>query len=630
MIDRPTLEQCRAWRDALCGEWNQEEGFDARQEEQENLYFQNFELVQPEGTLAVKTGSAPADCDGAIDAIVPPSVQVHVRPARGTERWRKDADRKTRWGKALIHQWRRPRDVIRLLAGDEVIRDVAVARLLVDDQALQKARPEREEDYELEETTDEELAEDEDPVQTAIDLWEIRHRRKCPFVLERRNPRHCRWRVDERTGEILVMVESYETTALEARVAYGHYDAAKLVLKDKNEPNAMVSVDDIWIGPYRCLLLDNKPLFPVNDGVAPHLYPRIPYFLAPFRELPFDEPGRRYRGMLTNGRQLYPIESQALSMVMQMVALNAWRTYIGWFADKRQVRIVPGEVIEVDKRRGEYLEMLDGEPFPQQMLEITSLVDGYIQRNGVTAGTRKAGETRSAQQVWALQSVQLSKVEPAKLALQELMREALVLSLEILEGMLTESVILPVPGKDHDGQWLGEVSLGPNDVKGYYDGYEISFARRLDPAMLEQAKVLMNLAQNNWMPLRTSWEYSGLTDTPQDWEDELYLQSAERLPFIIKYYSYLRLLAFHEGDEEHWAVQAFRKELEQEAQQEEAPPGGPGIPNPGGMQPPGGMRAQQLGQKLAQGTAPHKAPPRQGRPPGGKRPPNTPMNGPGY
>lgn len=618
-FDIPTIAQVKQWRDTLRAEWDSgpDGGLLERMQADEDLYYQRFDIIAPNDMLAVKTGSAPADCDAAVDALVPQDIQVHVRPARNRDKYVRQATKLVRWGKGLVHKWRKPKDTLRLIGYDQVIRAIGIARVMVDDDWLRRPA-----DLPLEDDLD---PEDDDTLDRVLE-FENKQRKKFPIRLERRNPRYTFWREDD-DGNLLVVVESYETTALEAQLAFGHFPGTVRVITQKllSDPNATIKVDDIWVGNYRCILLNDEPIFTDNKktttaGVIPHGYPRIPYVIAPFRELPMDTPEERYRGMLTNGQQLYPMESQALSMVMYMTAQNAWRTYIGFFWEREKVKIVPGEVIPVRKHMDEYLELLQGEPIPPQLFEVAGTLAGLIERNGIAAGPRNAEGARSAQQVWAMQSARMGKIDPAKQSLQELVRQALGLALEIQETMIREPLTLPVPGRDHEsGDYLGEVTIRPEDIRGYYDGWEVSFGRRIDPAQLEQAKVLSNLAQNNWMPLKTSWELSGLTDNPADWEDQLYLQAGERLPFIVKWATYLRLLNYYEKDEDHWAVRAFRNQIEQEQSQEMA--GAPGMPSPGGMSPPGGN--MKIGQQAQKGVAQPHGQPRRGRPPGSKRPLNS-------
>ena len=571
MKDKPTVEDCIYWKDALNGEWGD---MDTEQESEEKLYRQEFGMETPGGKFAVKTGSAPSDADSAIDIIMPDAVLARVRPARGREKYRKQADQLQRLARALMHQWRGKKDTLRLLATDQVIRRVAVARVLTD--MSQWAKPPDGLDS----------TESEDGGSALID-WQIRNRRVCPITLERRNPRHVRWRQDDR-GDFIAVVEHYPTTAAEARLTYGRFPETRRILKSR-QANERVWVSDIWVGAWRCLLLDDLPLFP--GKVLPHGYEEIPYVVAPFRELPFDEPHWRYKGMLTNAAGLYPLESQVLSMMVSMLAWNAWRTYVGWTRDGRDVAIIPGQYISIDKRIGEYLELLGGDPVPPEVLQVAHLFDGYIQRNGVAQGPTTSEGTRSGSQLWAVQAMRQLKVEAAKEELVRLVNRSLYLATQQIETVLRpDALVLPVPGKDRDGNDYGEVTIRPQDINGYWDGWEVSFGKRLDPALLEQAKALMALSANNWMPLKASWEMSGLVDVPTEWEDELYLQSANRLPFMIEMAA-MELIAGTYGADS-WQFQTFRQKLvESKMQQQQggaggAMPGSPGMGGGGTMQPP--------------------------------------------
>jgi hypothetical protein len=298
-------------------------------------------------------------------------------------------------------------------------------------------------------------------------------------------------------------------------------------------------VDDVWQGRWRCLILNDIPLFPVGGdgefrGVVEHGYPEIPYLIAPFRELTFDDMERRYRGMLTNAAGLYPIESNVLTMQVWMLAINAWRTYLGWTKDGRQIEIRPGQYIPMDQRIGEYLTMLEGQPVPDELLRTTAVMDSYIQRNGVAQGPRSAEGTRSAQQLWAVQSMRTLKIESAKDALTRMLTRSLELAAEELELMLGDRLTLPVPGKTKEGEDMGEVTVKPEDIDGYWEGFEVSLGRRLDPALLEQWKALQALQANKWIPHRQSIELSGATDNPQEWLDELVREAVDALPFVIE------------------------------------------------------------------------------------------------
>jgi hypothetical protein len=302
---KPTLEECKAWRDTLDGEWGK---LDSLMQESEDLYFQNFEIETHNEVEPVKTGSAPADADDAIDALSPQDLQIQVRPSRDKDKYKEQAETLTRWAKAITANWRRRRDPLRTLASDQVIRGLAVARVMLD-----RSRLPRDKDH---------------------DGWNITRRGQCPIVFQRRNPRHVRWRTDDE-GNLLAVTESYQTTALEAKLAFGAYRAIETALKGK-DPNDPVDVADIWVGDYRCLLVNDTPMFAgegatgKHKGVLPHTYPTIPYVIAPFRELGFDDPDQRYRGLFFNTTQLYKMESNAVTMHLNMMRYNAYRTWIGW------------------------------------------------------------------------------------------------------------------------------------------------------------------------------------------------------------------------------------------------------------------------------------------------------------
>jgi hypothetical protein len=560
------------WALALDGEWcsgfSGDSSLDSQMEESEDLYFQNFKVEAPGGRLAVKTGSAPADCDAAIDSLTPSEILIKVRPARATEVEKKRAEKLARFARAILASWRKNKDVLQITTGNQVIRFVGVVRVLVD-----KTRwP----------IIPDDVSEDEVP------QWEARHRRKMPVVYENRNPRYVRWREDDR-GNPIIVVEKYTTTALEARLAYGKWPAVQDILRGL-ELNTRVTIHDVWRGAYRCILIEEQPIYP-GDGVLPHGYSDIPYAFAPFRELPFEEPERRYRGLLSNGGQLYPLESNVLSMHTWMLAWNAWRTYKGWLKDGRNIEIIPGQIVTVDQRIGEYLEMMEGGTVPPELLQTASVIDQYIQRNSTAQGPRSADGTRSAQQVWAIQSMRAMKIETAKQNLMKMLQRVLALAaMEVEENLFDETdrdrtLTLPLPGRDKEGNDLGEMKIGPSDINGYWEGFEVSFGRRMDPAVLEQAKALMALSQNNWMPIKKSWELSGLTDAPEEWEEELTLQAIDRLPFILEQAGVERVKNWY--GEDSWQYQLVMQKImaSKTSAPTQAMPGAPGVPNPGGMEP---------------------------------------------
>src|SRR5262245_3884691 len=207
--DKPTYEEVCYWRDHLCSKWGD---LDEAMEDEEDLYFQSFDVESPGGRLAVKTGSAPADADAAIDSLVPPDVSVHVRPARGRQKYRKQANKLTLFGKGMLHSWRKQKDVLRQIPTDMVIRRVGIFRVMVD-RSLWPAKPigleasGPEPEKWSEESEDEfkerfERWQDADPQES----WEVRHRRKNPIIMQRRDPRVVRWEEAE-DGELLVVVE---------------------------------------------------------------------------------------------------------------------------------------------------------------------------------------------------------------------------------------------------------------------------------------------------------------------------------------------------------------------------------------------------------------------------------------
>ncbi len=562
----PSPEEMLAWRDQLNGEWGNtgiDENLDRAQDDEENLYFQRFKVDAPGGKLAVKTGSAPSDADAAVDSIVPRDISVKVIPIRPRKVYKEQAQLLQDFAQGILRNVRRKRDVIRLLASDQVIRRVAVARVLVDPDAWPGKGPDYDE-------LDEEKKE----------RWDARYRRKLPIVWERRSPRYTRWREDLQ-GNILAVVEHYPTTALEAFEAFKNFPKAVSYLNGRR-PNDQIWISDVWVGRHRAAFIESIAIFP-GDGVLPHGYQEIPYAIAPFRELAFEAPGDRYRGMLTNARQLYEIESQVLTMHVWMLAWNAWRTWVGWTTNKREIKIVPGEVTMLDRENGEYLEMLRGDAVPDEVLQTAAMVDSYIQRNAVAQGPRTQEGTRSAQQVWAIQSIRQGKVEGAKVSLQSLVSRCLELSAMHLETVVKEQLTLPIPGYDENGESKGQVTIKPSDIDGYWDCFDVEFTRRLDPAVLEQAKALMALSMNNWMPLKQSWELSGLTTNPQQWMDELLEQAVERQPFIAQLHALEQIKEVF-GEQSPEAL-AFFQNMQQQKMQQARGGGGPGEPAGGIMTP---------------------------------------------
>lgn len=616
--DKPTFEEMIYWRDHLNGQWGD---LDDEQEQETDLYFQTFDVESPGGRLAVKTGSAPSDADAAIDSLVPPDISIHVRPARARQKYRDQADKLTRFGKGLLYSWRRRKDFVRQLATDMVIQRVGVGRIMVDRTMwpdkppnlssggdYPEQGPDEEDDaYNARVNMWEEMDEE--------DAWEVRHRRKNPIIFQRRDPRICRWREAD-SGELLVVIEHYQTSVIEAQNAWmelypeGVRDATRGM-----DPDMDIWVDDIWRGKWRCLVLNDIPLFPIGGdgdyrGVAEHHYPEIPYVIAPFRELTFDDMSRKYRGMLTNASGLYPIESNVLTMQVWMLAINAWRTYLGWTKDGRELQIRPGQYIPIDQRIGEYLQMLEGQPVPDELLKTSAVMDSYIQRNGVAQGPRSAEGTRSAQQLWAVQSMRTLKIESAKDAMTRLLQRSLEIASAEVELMLRDRLTLPVPGKNREGEDFGEVSVRPQDIDGYWEGFEVSLGRRLDPALLEQWKALQALQANKWMPHRTSIEMSGATDNPQEWLDELVREAVDALPFVIEQVGLERVKNWFGEDSERFIALSQKLMEEHQPQQKSpmAPQGGTQQPPSGA--PKGGGAPQGPGDQLAALSKPARGAPR--------------------
>jgi hypothetical protein len=251
--------------------------------------------------------------------------------------------------------------------------------------------------------------------------------------------------------------------------------------------------------------------------------------------------------------------------------------------------------------------MLEGQPVPEELLSTASVVDQYIQRNGVAQGPRSAEGTRSAQQLWAIQSMRTLKIESAKDSLVRGITRALELASMELEVCLQDRLTLPVPGKSRDGEDLGEVTVSPQDINGYWDGWEVSLGRRLDPAILEQWKALQALQANKWIPHRTSIELSGATDNPQEWLDELVREAVDSLPFVIEQVGLERVKNWFGEDSPRFIA------LSQKLISEQQPQTSPMAPQGGTQQPPGmpggnqGTGVSATGGNLQQTTRPRGA-----------------------
>lgn len=577
---KPTLEECKAWRDRLNGDWGAGAGggLSSRQTSEEKLYFQQFPIMAAKDDPAdrpVRVGSAPADVDSAIDALVPNDILVRCKPARDNKKYVEQAELLIRGSRSFLNLWRRDVDVLRYIATDQCLRSVGCARVLYEDDLEDRAPVE---------------PHDEDE---ALDLWEEDHLGAVPIVLEWRNAKYVRFKLDRR-GRPLVVVESYPTSVLEARLTYKHLPLAMEYLDTKKLDDPAVQVDDIWFGEYRCVLLDNRPIFS-EEGVVPHGYPEIPYVFAPFREMTFEAPGERYRGVLTNQASVYMAESQAISMHMTMLRNNAWRTFKGWTRDNREILIRPGFMTPIDQRFGEWLELMQGEPVPPMVMQTAEALEGYRFQNGVgQMGMRAQEGARSAQQVMAQQSLAEKKIAPARQALQRMIANALRLAFIIIEKVMERPLTLPSPGRDQQtGKWLGEVRIKPEDINSYWDNFDVYFTRRVDPAQLEQAKALSALAAANWMPWWDSVELSGFCDTPSEWQDRLYLQAAERTPFMTEAAGWEMTKNFYEGTDDEWLMDVYKQRML--AQQAGPPqgPAGPGVPSPGAQNSPNVLKGMQ-------------------------------------
>jgi hypothetical protein len=592
---RPTADDLRTWAETLEAQWNQgPEAFAPGVEEEEALYFQQRPRDRTVVGLAhLRTGSAPADVDAAVDALVPRFVLVRIPPARKTESAQKQAELLTRAARALLRHWRRDRDVLELLAQDQVLRRVAVARLVYDPTRYDP--------------------DDDVP--------------RCPLRLERRPARYVRWHEDSQ-GHLLCVVERYPTTVLEAHRTLGAYPRAREILRGRR-PTEPVTILDVWYGPWRALFLEDQPVFaPASSraAVLPHGYPSLPYAIAPYRDTGSDVPGTRYRGFLSGARELYQAESEVLTHWLAQLRFNAWTTYVGWTADGREIQIRPGQIIPIDQRLGEYLQPLTPATPPQELLQSAALLESYLQRNaGGQLRPRTLEGARSAQQVWALQSYQDTRLLRARQALQRLCARALRLAFATIEHTIRAPITLPSGEKDQRGEWLGEVRVGPDDIAGYVDEIEVLFGPRLDPAQLEQWKTLSMLAANGFIALRHAWQLSGATDTPSDWWDEIMLENVERLPFLLQLYAYEMVKKWH--GEDSWQAQVLRQKLAEEEIGRAGGAGGGPAGERGAQMPPGALQR-------GRGAAGPRAPDIQqlyrvtGRPPQGPRGPQGPPAGP--
>jgi len=289
--------------------------------------------------------------------------------------------------------------------------------------------------------------------------------------------------------------------------------------------------------------------------------------------------------MLSNAKNLYELESQALTMHVWMMGWNAWRTFKGWTKDGRKIEIVPGQYIMIDQRIGEYLEMLEGQPVPPELLKTAQLFDSMIQRNGVSQGPRSVEGTRSGEQVWAIQAQRLVKIESAKQALQTGIKGFLQLGAMIAELMVLnggEVLTLPVPVPDEDGEDMGEVSVRARDIGRYWDGFDVDFGARIDPAMLAQAKELAQLAGTGWMPYEDSVQKSGMTRSAREWRKKLLRQKVDNLDFMAELKAREEVKEYY--GENSVELQIATQRMSQAKAGGSATSGGVAVPAPGAGQ----------------------------------------------
>ena len=487
-------------------------------------------------------GSAPEDVDSAIDSLVPSRILVKVIPIDGTKSSKSQAERLARAGRGVIEAWRRPRDKIRELVVDMAMKRYAVARVIFDERLWSDDTPKK--------MTAKRKQED-------LDRWAKRHRNELPIRLDRRPPRFTRWR--EVNDRMVIVVEDYWTTVLEAKQVFWKFPKARSYLLQK-DPFDSVRISDVWYEDWRAIALDDRPIFPGDDGILEHGYDEIPYVSAAFRELTFDEPGKRFRGVLSNAEGLYPAESRVLSMQLTMLAFNAWRTHVGHTVDGREIRIIPGHYIDIDKNRGEYLELLRGDPVPDELLRTEGVLDQLIQRNSASATARGTENARSAQQLYAQQAIRGLRTESARDALQRLLEKALGLVMMEIETIVGVRVSMPYPVKAKDTDF-GIVSIGPKDIDGYWGGFRVNFGRRIDPATMEQAKAIFGWVQNKAISWETGQEIAEIIDDIPEEEERLILESVDRLPFMIETQALEKVKNYY-GDSS-WEYQTLKKQIEE-------------------------------------------------------------------
>jgi hypothetical protein len=190
---------------------------------------------------------------------------------------------------------------------------------------------------------------------------------------------------------------------------------------------------------------------------------------------------------------------------------------------------------------------------------------------------------------------------------------------------------LPLPGRDEQGNERGQVSIRAADLKDYADCYEVTFGSRPDPALIELNKSLMAFSQGGYMPIRTAIEMGGLTDVAQDWLDEMRRQKLENLPGQAELAAIKQYENYYGPNSEE--VLALKQLMQQQHQGQGGgqPPqqGGPGVPQPGSSQAPGGLARAGTQNSAALGLGPGRRTAGAKRPGGrmGSRPAGMPAGG---
>jgi hypothetical protein len=123
----------------------------------------------------------------------------------------------------MLHSWRKQKDVLRQIPTDMVIRRVGIFRIMVD----RTVWPQKPIGLEVRGPMPEKFTDETDEEYEArLEDWEGRRSRggsgrvrtpaQEPIVMQRRDPRVCRWRGAE-DGSLLIVVEHYETSKTSRR-----------------------------------------------------------------------------------------------------------------------------------------------------------------------------------------------------------------------------------------------------------------------------------------------------------------------------------------------------------------------------------------------------------------------------